>query len=181
MGEEEAIDGEKQEERQASREGAPSEAMRMAMVMIILVGVCILLLRLSRLGLSRGLLIVVMVVLVIVLVVVLVTTMLENEASIKPGESGGRDSRASGSGVVTMVAMSTFHHFGDHVHQHSTQNDTTRKTVAVGHDQTGAPNTLLDHKGQVAEDDSDQQQRGSANNLLPKIRNSSKGHDMGCV
>ena len=177
MGEEEAIDGEKQEERQASREGAPSEAMRMAMVMIILVGVCILLLRLSRLGLSRGLVIVVMV----VLVIVLVTTMLENEASIKPGESGGRDSRASGSGAVTMVAMSTFHHFGDHVHQHSTQNDTTRKTVAVGHDQTGAPNTLLDHKGQVAEDDSDQQQRGSANNLLPKIRNSSKGHDMGCV
>lgn len=77
------------------------------------------------------------------------------------------------------MAMPSFHDLWDHMHKECTKHYATSHTVAVGHDQPGPPDSLLDQKWQIAKDDRDGQQSGRADELSAKERDTGEVEHLG--
>lgn len=72
------------------------------------------------------------------------------------------------------VIMSMLHHLRDHVHQHSTKNNSTSQRVHVRQNHAGTTDLLPNHKRKVAEHQGQREQGNHAQNFLFTERDSSE-------
>lgn len=169
---EQAVEGKEDEEGDTGEEGAPGKAMAVPVVVTVCMAMALIVVMIVLVSLSGlGRFVLLLLVLVAVAIAVVLGDRQVGECEKTSSSSRLYEGRGNSVAVATTAASSPLHNLRDHVHQHGTQDNTTSKAVAVGHDQTGLPHTALNQKWQVTEDRGDHQEGTRADELLDKEGN----------
>lgn len=136
---EETIDGKENQKGDSGEERAPGKAVAVSLVMTVCVAMAMMVIMIVLVGLGgfdRFVRLLLVLVAVTVLVAVAITVVL-GEGQVGEGEKtrSSRLDEGRGDGVTvavgTIACRGSLHHLRNHVHQHSTQDNTTGKAVAV--------------------------------------------------